>query len=162
MTPACLTWEYAADALLLELHRLQNRVLCAMSIRNIERCTPVCGFHNSLRDYITKLFRTLGKTILIHVNQNVRGIGQGEAMHAMRQSRLRPISWLTAVSEWLNKFMHNLLHIPALTEILCILYKYFLQGNGPIRQVETCPDFFFTARVHTTKSRSLMDTKQRF
>jgi hypothetical protein len=28
----------------------------------------------------------------------------------------------------------------------------FLQGNGPIRHVETCPDFFFTARVHTTKS----------
>jgi hypothetical protein len=26
------------------------------------------------------------------------------------------------------------------------------QGNGPIRHVETCPDFFFTARVHTTKS----------
>jgi hypothetical protein len=26
------------------------------------------------------------------------------------------------------------------------------QGNGPIRQVETCPDFFFTARVHTIKS----------
>jgi hypothetical protein len=28
----------------------------------------------------------------------------------------------------------------------------FLQGNGPIRHVETCPDFFFTARVHRTKS----------
>jgi hypothetical protein len=27
-----------------------------------------------------------------------------------------------------------------------------LQGNGPIRHVETCPDYFFTARVHTTKS----------
>jgi hypothetical protein len=27
-----------------------------------------------------------------------------------------------------------------------------LQGNGPIRQVETCPDSSFTARVHTTKS----------
>jgi hypothetical protein len=26
-----------------------------------------------------------------------------------------------------------------------------LQGNGPIRHVETCPDIFFTARVHTTK-----------
>jgi hypothetical protein len=26
------------------------------------------------------------------------------------------------------------------------------QGNGPIRHVETCSDFFFTARVHTTKS----------
>jgi hypothetical protein len=27
-----------------------------------------------------------------------------------------------------------------------------LQGNGPIRHVETCPHFFFTARVHTTES----------
>jgi hypothetical protein len=28
-----------------------------------------------------------------------------------------------------------------------------LQVNGPIRHVETCPEFFFlTARVHTTKS----------
>jgi hypothetical protein len=28
-----------------------------------------------------------------------------------------------------------------------------LQGNGPIRHVETCRDFFFfSARVHTTKS----------
>jgi hypothetical protein len=26
------------------------------------------------------------------------------------------------------------------------------QGNGLIRHVETCPDFLFTARVHTTKS----------
>jgi hypothetical protein len=26
-----------------------------------------------------------------------------------------------------------------------------LQGNGLIRHVETCPDFFFTARVYTTK-----------
>jgi hypothetical protein len=26
------------------------------------------------------------------------------------------------------------------------------QGNGPIRHVETYPDFCFTARVHTTKS----------
>jgi hypothetical protein len=26
------------------------------------------------------------------------------------------------------------------------------KGMVPIRHVETCPDFFFTARVHTTKS----------
>jgi hypothetical protein len=26
------------------------------------------------------------------------------------------------------------------------------QGNGPIQYVETCPDSFFTVRVHTTKS----------
>jgi hypothetical protein len=36
---------------------------------------------------------------------------------------------------------------------LDIIHRLVLQGNGPIRQVETCPDFyFFTARVHTTKS----------
>jgi hypothetical protein len=29
---------------------------------------------------------------------------------------------------------------------------HVLQGNGPIRHIETCPDFFFTIRVHTTKS----------
>jgi hypothetical protein len=29
----------------------------------------------------------------------------------------------------------------------------YSQGNGPFRYIETCPDiFFFTARVHTTKS----------
>jgi hypothetical protein len=33
----------------------------------------------------------------------------------------------------------------------CMLILY-LQANGPIRHVETCPDFFFTARAHTTKS----------
>jgi hypothetical protein len=27
----------------------------------------------------------------------------------------------------------------------------YSQGNRPIRHVETCPDYFFTARVHTTK-----------
>jgi hypothetical protein len=27
-----------------------------------------------------------------------------------------------------------------------------LHGNGLTRHVETCPDFFFTAREHTTKS----------
>jgi hypothetical protein len=34
----------------------------------------------------------------------------------------------------------------------CSLVFYYSQGNGPIRHVKTCPDFFFTARVHTTKS----------
>jgi ABC-type spermidine/putrescine transport system permease subunit I len=41
------------------------------------------------------------------------------------------------------------------TSCLLDVYRWFFlsQGNGPIRQVETCPDFFFpTARVHTTKS----------
>jgi hypothetical protein len=33
-----------------------------------------------------------------------------------------------------------------------IWYNWTEQGNGPIRHVETCPDFFLTARVHTTTS----------
>jgi hypothetical protein len=32
-------------------------------------------------DYITKLCRTQAEVILNRVNPNVRGIGQGEAMH---------------------------------------------------------------------------------
>jgi hypothetical protein len=30
------------------------------------------------------------------------------------------------------------------------------QGNGPIRHVETCPDFFFTARAHTKSSVKIL------
>jgi hypothetical protein len=35
-------------------------------------------------DYITKLRRTQAEVILNHVNPNVRGTGQGEAMHKKR------------------------------------------------------------------------------
>jgi hypothetical protein len=38
-TYACATWEYAADAHLLKLQRLQNRVLRAVG--NLDRCTPI-------------------------------------------------------------------------------------------------------------------------
>jgi hypothetical protein len=38
-------------------------------------------------------------------------------------------------------------------EIKQLYDKCISQGNGPIRQVETCPDFFFFhCKVHTTKS----------
>jgi hypothetical protein len=43
MTYACPTWEYAVDAHLLKLQRLQNRVLGAVG--NIHRCTPVRELH---------------------------------------------------------------------------------------------------------------------
>jgi hypothetical protein len=35
----------------------------------------------TLYDYITKLCRTQAEVIVNHENPNVRGIGQGEAMH---------------------------------------------------------------------------------
>jgi hypothetical protein len=84
MTYACPTWEYAADAYLLKLRRLQDRVLCA--IGNLDRLILVRKMHVAFRipyvyDYITKLYRERAKIILNHENSNVRGIGQGEAMH---------------------------------------------------------------------------------
>jgi hypothetical protein len=43
MTYACPTWEHAADAHLLKLQRLQNRLLRATG--NLARCTPVRELH---------------------------------------------------------------------------------------------------------------------
>jgi hypothetical protein len=84
MTYARPTLEYAADARLFQLQRLQNRILRA--IGNLDRCTQVCELHMAFKityvhDYITKLCRTRVEVILYHVNPNVRGIGQEEARH---------------------------------------------------------------------------------
>jgi hypothetical protein len=43
MTYVCPTCEYMADADLLKLQRLKNRVFCA--IGKLDRCTPVRQFH---------------------------------------------------------------------------------------------------------------------
>jgi hypothetical protein len=84
MTYACPTWEYAADAHLLKLERLQNRVLRATG--NLDRRTMVCEMHVAFKipyacNYITKLCRTQAEVILDHRNPIVRDIGQGEAIH---------------------------------------------------------------------------------
>jgi hypothetical protein len=79
------TWEYAAEAHRLKLQRLQNRVLRATE--KIDRRTVVREMQAAFKipyvyDYITrKLWRTQAEVILIHVNENVHDIGQGEAMH---------------------------------------------------------------------------------
>jgi hypothetical protein len=91
MIYACPTLEYAADAQLLKLQRLQNRVLRATG--DLDRCTPVRALHVAFRipyvhDYITKLCRTQAEVILNNVNPHVHGIGQGEA----RRSGIRPFS----------------------------------------------------------------------
>jgi hypothetical protein len=56
----CPTWEYAVDAQLLKLQRLQNRVLC--STGNFDRSTPVLEMHVAFQipyvyNYIIKLCR---------------------------------------------------------------------------------------------------------
>jgi hypothetical protein len=65
----------------LKLERLRNRELRATG--NLDRRTPVRELHVAFKIlyYITKLCRTQAETILNHVNPNVRGIGQEEAMH---------------------------------------------------------------------------------
>jgi hypothetical protein len=79
MTHACPTWEYAADAQLLKLQRLQNRVLHA--IGNLDRCTPFRELHVVFKipyvyDCITKLCRTQAEIVVNFINPNVRCAGQ--------------------------------------------------------------------------------------
>jgi hypothetical protein len=83
-TYTCPTWEYAVDAHLLRLQRLQKRD--DRTIGNLYRRTPVREMHVAFKisyvyDYITKLCRTQAEVILNYRNRIVRGTGQGEAMH---------------------------------------------------------------------------------
>jgi hypothetical protein len=83
MTYVCPTWEYAADAHILKLQRLQNRVLHAVG--NLDKYTSVPGLHVALKipylyDYVIRATQQ-AKVIRNHVNENVRVIGQGEASH---------------------------------------------------------------------------------
>jgi hypothetical protein len=89
MTYACPTWEYAAQAHLLKLQRLQNRVLRAVG--NLDRRTSVRVKHMAFKilyvyDYITKLCRTQAEVILNLRNAIARGIRQGEAMRRKYKS----------------------------------------------------------------------------
>jgi hypothetical protein len=52
----------------------------------------------------------------------------------------------------LTNVILSLLLIFVINLILKFRISLNLQGNSPIRHVETCPDFFFTARVHARKS----------
>jgi hypothetical protein len=84
ITYACSTWKYAADANLLKLQRLQNRVL--RPIGKLEKSTKVREMHMAFKipyvyDYVTKLWRTQAEVILNHRNPIVCVIGQGSPMH---------------------------------------------------------------------------------
>jgi hypothetical protein len=81
---ACPAWVYAVNGHLLELQRLQNRVLRA--IGNLDGCTSVLELHvvfkiHYVYGYITKLFRTQAEVIPKHINPNIRGNGQGDTRH---------------------------------------------------------------------------------
>jgi hypothetical protein len=84
MTYACLAWELAADAYLLKLKRLQNKIL--RSSENFLRCTSVRNLHPAFNlpyvyNYTTKLFRRQAEDVQNHENVYVRSIEQGETRH---------------------------------------------------------------------------------
>jgi hypothetical protein len=85
-TYACPAWEYAAESHLLELQRLQNRVLHITG--NIPRCTSVRDMHVALQiPYVYDCIKNFAgsrqqaEDIQNHDNENVRNIGQGEGRH---------------------------------------------------------------------------------
>jgi hypothetical protein len=81
-TYACPAWEFAEDAHLLKLQRLQNKVLRISG--KFPRCTPVRELHMAFQvpyiyDYVKKLCRQQTEVTQNHENTNVRDIGKGEA-----------------------------------------------------------------------------------
>jgi hypothetical protein len=84
MTYSCPVWEFSADTHLLQLQRMQNKVLCITG--NFPRCTLFRDLHTALSlpyvyDCIIKLCRKQAEVIRNHENEHVCDIGQGEARH---------------------------------------------------------------------------------
>jgi hypothetical protein len=74
MTYACPAWEFAAESHLLELQRLQNKVL--RTIGNFPRRTSVRDIHVAFQipyiyDYITKSCRQQAEVIQNNENENI-------------------------------------------------------------------------------------------
>jgi hypothetical protein len=84
MIYASPAWELATDTCLLQLQRLQNKVL--RTIGNLPKRTPVRDLNTTfglpcVYDYTTKIFRQQAEVIQNHENEHFRGIGQSDARH---------------------------------------------------------------------------------
>jgi hypothetical protein len=84
MTFAYHAYEFAADTYSLKLQRLQKKVL--RNVGNFPKFTPIHDLHTAFNlpyvyGYKTKLCRQETEVIQNHENEQVRGIGQGEARH---------------------------------------------------------------------------------
>jgi hypothetical protein len=93
ITCTCPILEYAVDAHLLKLQRLQNTIIRA--VWNFDRRTAVRELHVAFKipyvyDCTTELCRTKSDVTINHVNPNVPGIGQGEVRYRNYQS-LKPV-----------------------------------------------------------------------
>jgi hypothetical protein len=77
-------WEFAADTHLLNLKRLQDKVL--RTIGKFPRCTPFRELHvvfqvSYIYDYVTKFCRQQAEVVQNYENADVCDIGKGEARH---------------------------------------------------------------------------------
>jgi hypothetical protein len=84
ITYACPAWEFAAECHLLQLQRLQNKVL--RTTANFPKRISVPDKHKAFHmpyvyDYITKSCRQQAEVIQNHENETIHYIGQGEARH---------------------------------------------------------------------------------
>jgi hypothetical protein len=82
MIYTCPVWELEADAYLLKLQRMQNKV--PRTTGSFPRCILDRHLHMDFNlpyvyDYITKLCRQYAEVTENHENEHVRGTGQGEA-----------------------------------------------------------------------------------
>jgi hypothetical protein len=85
MTYASFAWEFAAHTRLMKLQRLQNKVL--RTTGNLPSRTAIRDWHMEfiilfVYDSLTKLCSQQAEVIQNHDNENVRNIGQGEALHS--------------------------------------------------------------------------------
>jgi hypothetical protein len=89
MIYACPAWKFAADSHLLDLQRLQYRVL--RTTGNLPRSTPTRALNPAFQipyiyDYIIKIFRKQAEVMQNHGNENVRNVGKDEAQHQKRKT----------------------------------------------------------------------------
>jgi hypothetical protein len=89
---ACPTWEFAVDSHLLELQRLQNRVL--RTIGNLSRRTPTHALHLALQipyvyDYVTGICRIQAEVTQKPDDLNIRNIERNESQSGIFK-RLEP------------------------------------------------------------------------
>jgi hypothetical protein len=108
MTHACLVWEFAADSHILNLQRLQNKVLGAMG--NLPRRTPTCDQTSS---HILFCYETMqAEVIQNHGNVSVRNAGQSESQHRKYKGLRNMTVQVSKLSlyRWIVCIKHNLLY----------------------------------------------------
>jgi hypothetical protein len=115
LTYACPAWDFAADTHLLELQRLQNKVL--RSIGNFPRRTPVRELHKAfcipyVYDYMTKLSRQQAPSPVVasppfHLRSETDPVSKTLYSLRMPDDGHSPEGILSAIHRRWNPFISN-------------------------------------------------------